>query len=205
MWDMRAGEKKPALRAAALSQRKALSQEQALALSQLIQARALNFPPYTEASSAALYSPIQNEVSTDEIREHALRHRKRVFYPRLGLGEAVDLVEINSRNDLRPGRRGILEPVEAKRISDHEVSGLVVFVPGVAFDTQGNRLGRGMGCYDRLLARLNGAATLVALAYEFQIMSEIPSELWDQKVHYVITESRIIDCRASRSRSGLFC
>jgi 5-formyltetrahydrofolate cyclo-ligase len=204
MWDLRAGEKKPALRAAALSQRKSLSQEQALTLSQLIQARALNFRLYRDARSAALYSPIQNEVSTDEIREHGFRHGKQVFYPRLGAADAVDLVEVTSPNDLKPGRIGILEPVCAKKLADHELSGLILFVPGLAFDTQGNRLGRGMGWYDRLLARVNGAATSVALAYDFQVLSEIPSDPWDQKVQYVITESRIIDCRESRSQSGPF-
>jgi 5-formyltetrahydrofolate cyclo-ligase len=203
MWDMRTGEKKPALRAAALSRRKSLSQQQAAALSQLIQARALEFPPYIDARLAALYSPIQREVATEEIREHGLQHGKNVFYPRLGSGDSVELVEVKSASELRRGRFGIFEPAGTRMLSDQEFAGLILFVPGVAFDPQGNRLGRGMGWYDRLLRRIYGLGITVALAYEFQIISEVPSDPWDQKVHYLITERRIIDCRESGSQSRL--
>jgi 5-formyltetrahydrofolate cyclo-ligase len=201
MWDMRTGEKKPALRAAALSRRRSVSQQQAFALSQLIQARVLQFPPYMDAPSVALYSPVQNEAATEEIREHGLHHGKTVFYPRLGAGEAVEFVEVKAASELRRGRFGILEPTGGKILSDQEFVDLILFVPGVAFDPHGNRLGRGMGWYDRFLSRIEGLGTSVALAYEFQIVSEVPSDPWDQKVHYLITESRIIDCRdGSRSR-----
>jgi 5-formyltetrahydrofolate cyclo-ligase len=203
MWDMRTGEKKPALRAAALSRRKSLPQQQASALSQLIQARALQFPRYINTRAAALYSPVQNEVATEQIREHGLHHGKAVFYPRLGVGDAVELIEVRSASELQRGRFGILEPTGARMLSEQEFVHLILFVPGVAFDLQGNRLGRGMGWYDRLLSRINGLGTSVALAYEFQILSEVPSDPWDQKVQYLITESRIIDCREGGSQSRL--
>jgi 5-formyltetrahydrofolate cyclo-ligase len=204
MWDMHMGEKKPALRAAALSRRDSLSPAQALALSQSIQRRALRFPRYVEARSAALYSPIQNEVGTGEICEHSLKHGKSVFYPRLGKADAVELVEVKSVNELRRGRFGVLEPAGEKTLSEQELGPLIVFVPGVAFDLKGKRLGRGMGWYDRLLRRIGANATAVALAYDFQIVAEVPSEPWDQKVHYIITESRIIDC-SENSQSPLLC
>jgi 5-formyltetrahydrofolate cyclo-ligase len=202
MWDMSMGEKKPALRAAALSRRNSLSQQQAFALSELIQARVLQFPPYNEACLVALYSPLQNEVATEEIREHGLRHGKTVLYPRLGAGDAVELIEIKSAGELRRGRLGVFEPTGENVRSDQDFGGLLIFVPGLAFDLHGNRLGRGMGWYDRLLSKIGGA-TSVALAYEFQIVSEVPSDRWDQKVHYLITERRIIDCRESGSQSRL--
>jgi 5-formyltetrahydrofolate cyclo-ligase len=72
--------------------------------------------------------------------------------------------------------------------------GLIVFVPGVAFDTRGQRLGRGKGWYDRLLRQLGGNTVFVGLGYEFQIVEEVPTESWDEKVHYVVTEERVIDC-----------
>jgi 5-formyltetrahydrofolate cyclo-ligase len=204
MWDMHQGEKKPALRAAALSRRNSLSPAQALTLSQSIQRRALRFPRYTEARSAALYSPIQNEVGTGEICEHALKHGKSVFYPRLGKADAIELVEVKSLSELRRGRFGVFEPTGGKILSEQEVGSLIVFVPGVAFDMNGKRLGRGMGWYDRLLRRISANATAVALAYDFQIVGELPSDPWDQKVHYIITESRVIDCTEG-SQSPLLC
>jgi 5-formyltetrahydrofolate cyclo-ligase len=195
------GEKKTALRSAALSGRKALSQQQALALSGLIQARALQLPCYIEARSLALYRPIQNEVATEAIHEHALHQGKTLFYPRVRDGKTVELVEVTSATELRPGSFGVFEPIGARSLSPEEFAGLIVFVPGVAFDVQGNRLGRGMGWYDRLLSMLPDRPISVALAYELQIIDEVPADPWDQKVDYLITERRTIDCRERASQS----
>ena len=74
-------EKKHSLRAAALAQRSLLSRSESLARSRLIQAQALQFPPYLLRRSVALYNPIQNEVETGEIRDHALVTGKNVFLP----------------------------------------------------------------------------------------------------------------------------
>jgi 5-formyltetrahydrofolate cyclo-ligase len=112
----------------------------------------------------------------------------------------LELVQIDSVSDLTEGRFGILEPGGDRRLSPCYQSKLVVFVPGVAFDSRGNRLGRGKGWYDRLIKELE-EATLVALAYDFQIVEEVPTDAWDQKVHYVISERRIIDCRPMPEQS----
>jgi 5-formyltetrahydrofolate cyclo-ligase len=82
-------------------------------------------------------------------------------------------------------------------LSDGDRQDLVVFVPGVAFDAAGNRLGRGKGWYDRILARLDDKATLVALSYDFQVVEKVPTEARDRKVHYIVTETKLIDCDAA--------
>jgi 5-formyltetrahydrofolate cyclo-ligase len=79
---------------------------------------------------------------------------------------------------------------------------LVVFVPGVVFDLQGHRLGRGRGWYDQLLNRLRPGAIFVGLAYEFQVVEEVPTQPWDEPVHYVITEKRLINCGAALPQSN---
>lgn len=195
MWEASMGEKKCALRAACLSQRSTLSTAECLSRSRLIQSRVLQFALYLVSRSVALYSPIQNEVGTDEIRDHAFKEGKKVFFPRVGQTNTLKLIQVGSRAELKVGPLGILEPTGEKQLSDRDVDGLVVFVPGVVFDSKGNRLGRGRGWYDRVLRRLDGKATTVALAYEFQVVDDVPAEEWDQKVHYVVTESKVIDCR----------
>jgi 5-formyltetrahydrofolate cyclo-ligase len=60
-------------------------------------------------------------------------------------------------------------------------------------------LGRGGGAYDRMLTALKRQATFVGLAFELQILERLPTDEWDQKIHYVITENRIIGCDASAS------
>ena len=194
-------EKKHSLRAAALAQRSLLSRSESLARSRLIQARVLQFPPYLLSRSVALYNPIQNEVETGAIRDHALVTGKNVFFPRFGPKDSLELIKIGSATEFSPGRFGILEPTGEGRLAGRDQEELVVFVPGVAFDLRGNRLGRGKGWYDRLIKEL-GEATLVAIAYDFQIVDEVPAEEWDQRVHYVITERSVVDCRSMPVQSS---
>ena len=181
------------VRAIALSQRRSLSSAEFQLYSRSIQDRVLGFEPYLNSSSVVLYSPIQNEVATEIVRDHALREGKRLFYPRSSDQEQVDLIQIHSRDELRPGRFGILQPVGSQRLSDC-CDELVAFVPGVAFDLEGNRLGRGGGWYDRMIAKLSHRGLLVGLAYEFQLVEKVPTEAWDRKVHFIITERRVVSC-----------
>jgi 5-formyltetrahydrofolate cyclo-ligase len=195
------GEKKRAMRSAALSRRNLLGREDFLTAGGWAQARALEFAPYTTAHAIALYSSIQNEVPTDRIREHALMSGKRVFFPKLTGVDSVDLSEIQSAADLTSGCFGMSEPVGPPALLPAHQQAAVVFVPGVAFDSSGNRLGRGIGWYDRLLKKIGRTAVFAALAYEFQIVAEVPTEPWDEQVDYIITEKRIIDCRTTPSRA----
>lgn len=196
------GEKKHKLRARALLRRESLTTSELCLWSHLIQEKVLHFFPYLVSRSVALYSPIGNEVATEEIRDHALGSQKKLFYPKLGKGEKLDLIQVESVEELRAGRYGILEPIGGKVMTKQDQEGLVVFVPGLAFDLQGNRLGRGRGWYDRALELMGVEARFVALAYEFQVEKDLPAEGWDRKVHHIITERRIIDCRDIPSRSG---
>jgi 5-formyltetrahydrofolate cyclo-ligase len=188
-------EKKRSLRTAALAQRILLARSESIARSRLIQARVLQFPPYLLSRSVALYSPTQNEVETEAIRDHALVTGKNVFFPRFGPKDLLELIRIGSASEFSQGRFGILEPTGESRLASRDREKLVVFVPGVVFDLRGNRLGRGKGWYDRLIEKDLGEATLVALAYDFQIVDEVPAEDWDQRVHYLVTERSIVDCR----------
>src|SRR5262245_2960453 len=171
-------EKKHSLRAAAITQRSLFPQSESLTRSRLIQARVLQFPPYLLCRSVALYSPFQNEVETGQIRDHALATGKNVFFPRLGTKNSLELIQIGRTTEFSPGRFGILEPMGEKQLAARDQQELVVFVPGVAFDLRGNRLGRGKGWYDRVIKDLDGGI-LVALAYDFQIVDEVPAEEWD--------------------------
>ena len=190
-------------RAKALHRRESLPGSERSLWSRFIQQRVLQFSPYLLCPSVALYSPKGNEVATEEIRDHALSAGKKLFYPKLTTGENCSLIRVETVSELAPGRYGILEPVGERTITDKDRDGLVVFVPGIAFDLQGNRLGRGGGWYDRLLRMSGEKARVVALAYEFQIEAELPAQEWDQTVDHIITEERIIDCGALGSRPGL--
>jgi 5-formyltetrahydrofolate cyclo-ligase len=66
----------------------------------------------------------------------------------------------------------------------------LVLVPGLAFDLEGNRLGRGLGFYDRLLAETSGIKC--GIAYDVQLLEKIPVEPHDAKVNFILTPSRCL-------------
>jgi 5-formyltetrahydrofolate cyclo-ligase len=196
------GDTKANIRARAASRRDALSGSDRELKSRLIQDRALGFPLYVDAPAVALYSAASNEVGTEAIREHAFATGKQLFFPRLDPNGGFQWVRLQGREQLSIGRYGILEPAGDEILAPATAGALVVFVPGLAFDLRGNRLGRGQGWYDRALAALANAARTVALAYEFQIVDCIPTDIWDRRVEYIISEERVVDCRRLASGPG---
>jgi 5-formyltetrahydrofolate cyclo-ligase len=193
MWRVDNEEEKRLLRRSILAQRAALTAEEALCRSRAIQVLALQTPTYQACRGVALYSATGGEVRTRAILKDALESGRRVFYPRTCRDGDGEFVAVLSESDLHIGRHGIYEPVGGESLCGADFSSLAIFVPGVAFDRRGNRLGRGQGWYDRMLAGLRGS-TIVALAYEFQLVDRVPASAWDRKVHYIVTENCVIDC-----------
>jgi 5-formyltetrahydrofolate cyclo-ligase len=191
-------ERRDLLRHALSGQRKALSGAEVQRLSADIQARVLVLACYQSAAAIAVYSPIDNEVETATLVDHALETGKHVFLPRW-LGQEFGFAQLNSRAEVVKGRFGILEPAGPLVRADVAPGGLLVFVPGVGFDCRGHRLGRGGGNYDRMLSRHRAGVLAIGLAYEIQIAESVPAESWDYAMHFIITEKRTIDCRANRN------
>ncbi len=187
-------DKKQTLRARVTLQRESLAPTKLHVWNRLIQQKALGFAQYRSTRNVALYSPIGNEAATTAIAEEAFKTGKAVFYPRIVREGQLELVRVESREDLQPGSYKIFEPRCGRAITKEELEAAVIFVPGVAFDLAGRRLGRGKGAYDRLLERAGAKTRCVALAYEFQIVNEVPTDERDRKVHYIITERRIVNC-----------
>lgn len=186
------GDKKRALRGAFLAKREALSAVQVRAWGERIQRGVLALSAYRAARSIALYSPLGNEVATSGILRDALAARKRLYYPKVTDG-SPGAFRVRAETELVPGRYGILEPAGNQRLP-RDGDGLAVFVPGVAFDRNGNRLGRGMGWYDRWLAGLDARVPRIGLAYECQLLEEVPAGPGDLPVCFIVTEERIVDC-----------
>ena len=186
-------ERRSQLRQAALAQRSSLSGSDTYLWSQQVQTRALALECYRSSQAVALYSPIQNEVDTGRLLDHALASGKKVFLPRWS-EQKFGFARIASRSELAAGRHGILEPIGEVGLSDADRGNLVAFVPGVVFDSRGRRLGRGGGGYDWLLGQFSGGEFAVGLAYDFQVVEDVPIQSWDRNMQYVVTENRTIDC-----------
>lgn len=187
-------ESRDKLRRAMLSHRRTLAPAECLAWSHSIQARAIALPLYCAARSVALYSPVENEVATRVILDDALSSGKMVYYPKLSSTGSSDFARVRSVDEFVEGRFGIREPTGTDSIPLGESDDLIVFVPGVLFDRQGNRLGRGGGWFDRVLSKLGSHGVFVGLAYEFQVVDGLAAESWDERIHFIITEKNVIDC-----------
>lgn len=91
--------------------------------------------------------------------------------------------------DIVTGKFGVREPApHCAKIPLNSID--LVLVPGLAFDLQGNRLGRGQGFYDRLLSQVSGVKC--GVGYDFQLREEVPTEPHDAKVDFIFTPSRSV-------------
>lgn len=182
-----------------MARRKQIPAEICLRDSLLAQARLAATAEFTSAAVVGLYSPILNELFTEEIRRVALLQGKRVVYPRV-TGQGLEFVEAKGHAALVPGAFGILEPAGCRVVPVATLD--LIVVPGVAFDLQGGRLGYGKGFYDRALHR-RGGGRLVGLCFEFQLVDQLPTETHDILMDLVITERRIVRpaTRAARHSS----
>lgn len=153
---------------------------------------------FTGAKRLLVYVSAGSEVDTHGLIRQLLAMERNVCVPRFDVAKqhyvASELRDFDA--DLTAGKFGILEPTpEAIRpaASDQIDAALV---PGLAFDETGNRLGRGMGYFDRLLQEVRG--TRIALAFDFQLLDEVPAEAHDARMDFIVTENRVIKTKGNR-------
>ena len=149
--------------------------------------------------SLMCYVDFRNEVRTAQFFSRFLNApNASIIVPFCEDGEIVPF-RLWSLDDLEPGYKGIPEPKAAlRRESDRTVAPESVetaIVPGLAFDTNGNRLGRGAGFYDRFLPTLPPTATIIGLALECQVFESIPVEPHDKRINILVTETGVRHCR----------
>lgn len=144
---------------------------------------------WRSAKSVLFYAPLADEVDIWRLLEDSLAAGKTVALPRFQPEQKAYVACLIGRADfdLQPGRFGIREPKEScPSIPLNRLD--LILVPGVAFDLQGHRLGRGKGYYDRLLAVSAGAAC--GVAFDQQIVSQVPSEPHDVRLSCILTPKR---------------
>jgi 5-formyltetrahydrofolate cyclo-ligase len=185
---------KEAIRRQLFLKRKKLTPEYILKKSKIIADNLLKLDIYQQSTNIMLYVATKLEVQTQEIIKSAQQDKKNIFVPLIIRGSRnlfPSLVK-DFEKELIRGDLGIFQPSkEFYRICPPDILDLVI-VPGIAFNVQGYRLGRGGGYYDRFLSQLEPRTTSVALAFEMQILEEIPVEEKDIPVDYIITEKRVI-------------
>ena len=140
----------------------------------------------SEAKSIGCYYSIGSEVRTQEIINHFLSENKSVSLPKVSQN-SMSFRRIKDLTKLEKGEYDIAEPKDTAPIEQkHDV----ILVPCVGLDNDGNRIGYGVGFYDKYLEDKN--VTKIALAYSKQIVKTIPASANDVKMDWIITEKDVI-------------
>lgn len=150
-------------------------------------------------SRIGLYWGFKGEIATREIFQTLRYAGKKIYFPRvLRKKNELEFVEIDEEKQFVRGFYGLLEPdpyLPATKTDELEI----IIAPGLAFDPQGHRIGWGKGFYDRALKKYKGKRW--ALAYDFQVLSQVPAERRDQPVEVIVTDRRIIRCSPVRPKT----
>jgi len=159
------------------------SSSQALA-STKIRERLAGWSVWQKASSVCAFCALPGEPDVLT----SWPEKKSLSLPRVA-GDDLSMRRVLSLHALVPGRFGILEPAED---APEPPDGWDLFlVPGVAFDRNGARLGRGGGYYDRFLSRHNDVFR-AGVCFDEQLVPSVPCAVHDLHLHALITPSAIL-------------
>jgi len=173
--------KKQEVRSMVLQRIMRLSKEERAQMSQTLVERMKKQETFRNARVVMMYYPIKNEPDLRPLMEE-FKDEKVILLP-VSHRKKIEMRRYQGKENLHHGRFGIPEPMG---VSYEGPAPDLIIVPGVAFDKELNRLGRGGGYYDRFLKRFRKAAKY-AVAYDFQIVEKVPAASFDMKMDAVIT------------------
>jgi 5-formyltetrahydrofolate cyclo-ligase len=141
-----------------------------------------------------IYVNFRSEVETLTLIHHCLVKGKQVAVPLTDVQNSrlLPYAVKDPDQDLHPGYCGIPEPVKGRLAAVEPRAIETVVLPGSVFDEQGGRLGYGGGYYDRFLANDAPQARRVGIAFENQIVEQLPLLPHDKRLHILVTEKRIL-------------
>jgi len=171
---------KSTLRKEIRARKKSCSPEQLAAESVRIMQKLAEHPDFQRAERVMLYASLPDEVQTMDFIEE-WRVLKTIVLPTV-VGDDIIPVELAADSRMVEGDFHILEP------ENHPYEGKLdlIVVPGMAFDRQGHRLGRGKGYYDRFLIKYPEVKT-IGICFSFQLLDEVPAEPHDQVIDEIIS------------------
>ena len=196
---MNVPKEKSALRVEVTRRLKGISAEARAAAGEAVLRQLQQCPEWRNLRAVGLYWPFGLEIDVVPVWRELIQQGVRVAAPafRKGTEDYVWREVEHPDIQLIAGGFGVREPSEAcPEIAVTELDW--VLVPGVAFDEEGGRLGRGKGHYDRwLLGETTGIRC--GIGFEEQIVPKVPLEPHDIRLHYVITPTRVRNPRTGKS------
>ena len=139
-------------------------------------------PLLAEAQTILAYYALPDEVDTHALLDELLAAGKTVLLPKVLDDETMELRRYTGHRSLCEGAFHIMEPAGAPFTEVSRID--IALIPGLAFDPQGHRLGRGKGYYDRFLATFRGKT--IGICFDFQKVAEVPVDAHDVAVDCVV-------------------
>ena len=158
--------------------------------SEKIVERLLSLPAFKDANAVMLFVPMPDEADVAPVISEALKLGKIVLLPKCDPKKReIVICRIGSMSELALGHYGIMEPKAVKPFPPERIDFLLV--PARAFDERGNRLGRGAGYYDKFMDSAVPQAVRCGVAFEEQVLPDIPHDEHDLPVHILVTDARV--------------
>ncbi|MDY4698107.1 5-formyltetrahydrofolate cyclo-ligase [Eubacterium coprostanoligenes] len=157
----------------------------------LVAQNLLSLDEIKKADTVLCYISLDDEICTDEIVRVLLVSGKSVGAPYcVDNNGNMDFYYITDFDDLRIQSFGVREPVIEKCKKVTSFDNTIIILPGLCFDSNGNRLGYGKGYYDRFL-QIHSLIS-VGLCYNSLIVKKVPTDMYDKKADIIVTENDII-------------
>ncbi|QIZ85595.1 5-formyltetrahydrofolate cyclo-ligase [Bermanella marisrubri] len=183
------------IRQAMRGKRQSLSDQQQLKHAKAIAKHAMSANFFTRAQTIAIYLANDGEANPVVLAEKSLYRGKQCVLPILHPTKKGFLQFADYRLPRKKNKFGIEEPISREFVKAQQLD--LVFMPLVAFDQQGGRLGMGGGFYDRSFEFLRHSTLpkpkLIGLAHSFQQVESLPIEEWDVPMHAIVTEKGLIE------------
>lgn len=188
---------KAQLRTRLLAVRQALPKAPQRERSERVVAQLVAHPLWASPRTIGGYVPIRGEVDPTAALERARSQGHRVVLPRIQEGQRNPTMHFaDGAQPLTRSTLGFRQPgAEALRTPEESID--LILVPLVAVDLRGFRLGYGGGYYDTFLSTVPTAVT-VGLAYDFQLLPELPNTAQDVPLNFVVTEREVLETANGR-------
>ena len=182
--------KKKELRKKMLALRRALSTDETDKMAMCLRANIVSLPQYKKANRIMAFLAMRGESNLDPLIEQALADEKEIYIPVCLPERQIGAGRLFSMSGFTKGPLGLRNlPAPYTMIGPEDLD--LVLVPAVACGVDGTRLGMGAGYYDRYLARVPFEKRVAAL-WDFQVIPDIPSEPFDQKIAKIVTDKSVI-------------
>lgn len=183
-------ERKKGLWQKMLAMRRALSANETESRSSSLKENILSLPEYKNAKKIMAFLAMKGESNLDGFIRQALLDGKEVYIPVCLPERQMEAGRLIDMEHFEKGPLGLRNLPAGYEVTSPESLDLVL-IPGLAVSQEGIRLGMGAGYYDRYLARVPFEKRVAAL-WDFQVIPDIPSEPFDQKIAKIVTDKSVI-------------